>query len=185
MGTSPKSDDNTCVECLGGNFKSTTGDFLECKPYTVTSCGTGQGLVPGNAMTDTVCAICGGGKYSAVIGGGACTDCVSGQYSSDAAQVACIQCASGQWQALNGTTACIGTECSTRSFGLLGQTSSVAVTCSLCAPGKFQNDQGRSICDGCTIRQQIVTDSSDRDSCENCKPGQLANAAHTGCTCDR
>ena len=165
----------SCAGCAMG-FGYTAATF------NCTICAAGW---HSSTTDNSACVICGEGKYSAGIGEVSCSDCAPGKYGSDEGQISCADCFPGKWQALKGETTCNGTLCSARHFGPPGQTADAADLCSPCGSGKFQNDQGRSVCDGCTIRQQIVTDGFDQDSCENCKPGQLANAAHTGCTCDR
>ena len=62
----------SCADCTTGWF-STTTDSSPCTPHSISSCGTGEGFVPGTTTADdAVCAGCGGGKYSGSIGRDAC-----------------------------------------------------------------------------------------------------------------
>ena len=179
----------SCSQCDPGTFSPNEDASLECatcvsgtfsSEAAATSCTRGvNGTAIGGCAAGTF-----GPAGQTEFAAASCTACVRGQYVADQGQTSCLKCPSGKWQALVGNATCIGISCSAGEFGPLGQTNATRI-CSTCPSGKFQNLPGQPNCGGCTIRQKIVKDvSSGLLSCEECEPGQVADAARKNCICD-
>ena len=155
-GTSLLADDNTCSSCRPGYFKAANGDVLPCTPHNITSCSTGEGLVPGTATAnDANCSVCSVGRFSSSIGGDACTPhtsppCVAGSGSvvgTATADTSCAPCGSGKYSVDTDSSPCTNSSCPTGKY--LGSAATEAQTCfSTCVPGKYKYTIGLTV--GCT-----------------------------------
>ena len=189
-GTSLLTDDNTCPDCDVGKFKATTGDTLPCTPYTVTSCGIGRGLTPGNTLADTVCEVCDGGRYSGSIGGDACVPhssppCAKGSGSVDGTaivDVSCSPCSSGKFSTYTNNSPCTNSTCPAGQY--LGSAANEPQRCSTtCVPGKYSLGSG---CEDCT--PGMYSTGSNSTSCKGTECGkgtygQASQASRKDATC--
>jgi peptidoglycan/xylan/chitin deacetylase (PgdA/CDA1 family) len=141
---------SACTSCPVGSFL--TGGT--CQACAVCAAGSIQ-TATCTATTDTTCATCSPGSYSATAGALACVLCAPGMFASDPGSLGCLACAPGTQAAGPGESAC--TTCAAGQVAGGG-----AATCSTCAPGSFA--------------------PSDSAACQPCAPGTFAAAGAGACT---
>ena len=145
----------TCVSCLPGQYKDTTGDG-ECLQCPLNSISTTRF----EAIDDCFCP-----KGFSGADGTVCAPCAAGTYKNTDGPSECAACPPHTSSPLNSSRfhdcKCVpGYE----------QTTDNAL-CSACPVGKFKTHSGNGICTSCGEHTQTATNASvSRDACA-CKPG--------------
>eukprot|EP00048_Salpingoeca_helianthica_P010575 m.151757 g.151757 ORF g.151757 m.151757 type:complete len:1600 (-) comp15098_c0_seq5:30-4829(-) len=179
---------NICVDCLPGQYASTSGMSMcrSCQPGTAAlsfrtvTCSTCDAGTYSDSYGRSACASCVRGTFQPLPGSSECRNCSEGFYQNSTGRSSCLPCAPGTHQPTSGSPLCRA--CDRGTFADLSAQSN----CSICeAPnllavppflGTYSNASGLSACLSPTTRfvgrSDFSTCSALEDQCA-CLPGLL------------
>ncbi|GMI40537.1 hypothetical protein TeGR_g4102 [Tetraparma gracilis] len=157
------------------------------------NCDAGQMSTEGSAT----CTDCTRGKFSPSAGSSSCSNCVPGTAAASPGQIECSKCAVNEYNPAAGLDSC--SSCPINEYN--NQEGSVTCTkcsggyyldstrtgCLPCEDGKYSNP-GATECTACEGTKgwvsKAISETSERNACEYCGPGEFANIADHECgTC--
>ena len=132
----------SCIPCSPGSYKTNRG------PEVCTLCNAGTSSPAAAATSNSTCAACDVGYFTASPGQYQCQECSAGYYTPVLGSVDCKPCWQGSY-ALSGAATCTGCSAGSMSSVVAAQSSSVCVACPVgsWSPG---NTSRCEICGVCT-----------------------------------
>ena len=201
-------DGESCVLCIAGTYKRTSGTSV-CTKCSAGKYSTVEGAIfnvcqscPVNSNSTVgsdriLDCICNAGSTG--INGSSCTLCKAGKYKILTGDSPCVDCDSGQYLNTTGSQSNLCKSCPNYSNSLsgsgdkndcicnAGSTGLHGSICKLCQTGTYKETKGSHECTLCLSGKYSVDLGSVSDTCQSCPPNSNAPAGsdqHTDCTCN-